>query len=234
MKVYIRNDLNMRKGKVAAQTGHAVTGVLLGAMDKTENEFILSGENLRIYKEWKSKGYPVDVQLVNSEDYLLKHNKENNVLIKDQGRTEFSEPTNTCIGELEGVEIKERINLEYNQDKPAKQILIANRDLKLTKWQLAPKAGIASWLVLEEKMIKNENEWILKLEESAVRSWLLGAFAKITLKIEEINIENLVNDLSNNNIDFYEIKDEERLVILATSPQHFEDIDPYTSNLKLY
>ena len=234
MKVYIRTDLNMRKGKIASQASHAVTGVLLGAMEKTEKEFIFYGNNLSVYKVWEKNSFPIEIELVSSEEELLSKKSENSVLIKDAGRTEFGKPTYTCLGEMSDIEIKERINLEYTQDKPAKQILIANRDLNLTKWELAPKAALASWLALEDLMLKEEGKWTLSLKDSALKSWLLGAFAKITLKIEESNIEELETELFNNNIDFYSVKNEKRPVVLATSPQHFESIDPFTSNLKLY
>mgnify|MGYP000005810402 CR=1 FL=1 len=234
MKIYIRNDLNMRKGKIAAQSAHALTGVLLGAMKKSESEFILEGDNLSLYKEWKEKGYPIEVCIVNSEEELLEKESNCTVLIKDQGRTEFGKPTYTTCGEFEGVEIKKLIDLETIQLKPAKQTLIANRDLKLTKWDLAPHAALASWLVLEDSMEKEENKWILKLNNEALSSWLLGAFAKITLKIEEENIELILNNLKEHSIDHYKIEKEKGLIVLATSPQFSENIDPVTSHLKLY
>jgi peptidyl-tRNA hydrolase len=234
MKIYIRSDLNMRKGKIAAQASHALTGMLLGSMKKNANEFILTGDNLDIYKNWEKNNYPISIELLNTEESLLNVKNDNNVLIKDQGRTEFNVPTHTCLCELEGIKLEKLIDLEQNQNNPAKQILIANRDLKLTKWELAPIAALSSWLVIEELMIKNENEWILKLNDSALSSWLLGSFAKITLKIEESNIEDMIEKLENNKINYHKIEIEKRPIVLAISPQHFDNIDPLTSNLKLY
>jgi peptidyl-tRNA hydrolase len=234
MKIYIRSDLNMRKGKIAAQASHALTGMLLGAMKKNANEFILTGDNLDIYKNWEKNNYPISMELLNTEESLLNVKNDNNVLIKDQGRTEFNVPTHTCLGELKGIKLEKLINLEQNENHPAKQILIANRDLKLTKWDLAPIAALSSWLVIEKLMIKNENEWILKLNDSALSSWLLGSFAKITLKIEESNIEDMLEKLESNKINYHKIEIEERPIVLAISPQHFNNIDHLTSHLKLY
>ncbi len=234
MKIYIRNDLNMRKGKMAAQSAHALTGVLLGAMKKSGTEFVLEGDNLSLYKEWKEKNYPIEISIVNSEEELLSKESNFTVMIKDQGRTEFGKPTYTTCGEFEGIEIKKLIDLETTQLKPAKQTLIANRDLKLTKWELAPRAALASWLVLEELMEKEEDKWVLKLNNEALTSWLLGAFAKITLKIEEENVPLILNNLKEHNINHYKVENEKGLVVLATSPQFSESIDPVTSHLKLY
>lgn len=88
----IRNDLNMRKGKMVAQGAHAS----LGAANKT---------NLIALDEWK-KGYNgIKICVyVNSEDELLQlHSKAVELgivsyLVKDIGLTEFKEPTFTAVG----------------------------------------------------------------------------------------------------------------------------------------
>ena len=116
MKIYIRNDLNMRKGKMAAQSAHALTGVLLGAMKKSGTEFVLEGDNLSLYKEWKEKNYPIEISIVNSEEELLSKESNFTVMIKDQGRMlvrkSGTEPKIRIMGESSNIPLlKKCINI---------------------------------------------------------------------------------------------------------------------------
>ncbi len=109
--IVMRKDLGMRKGKMVAQGAHASLGALLNAYKSGSKE----------YRIFIPKGDPAQVWLdgpfvkicvgVNSLDELL--NKLHIVetinerrgkdyipyaLITDAGRTEFKEPTITCLG----------------------------------------------------------------------------------------------------------------------------------------
>jgi peptidyl-tRNA hydrolase len=234
MKIYVRSDLNMRKGKIASQISHAVVGLWLNAMEQSEECFKLTGKNYNLHKLWLDNGAQVEIIQVSSEEELLNKKTKESVLIKDQGRTEFNEPTHTCLSNFDNIEIKSRLSCETISNKPAKQTLIANRDLKLNKWILPEYASRAAWKVLLNKMEDTGSELVLMLNEEGLKNWLLGAFAKITLKIDSINIKEMKNDLKRNNIDFYEEKKGEETVVLVTSPRFIEELDKCTSHLKLY
>ena len=234
MNIYVRSDLNMRKGKISSQVSHAVVALWLNAMEQSETKFILKGNNYKLHKEWIKNGATIKINPVSSELLLLSENKLNSILIKDQGRTEFKEPTHTCLSNFEGVVVHKRLSCESISSKPAKQTIIANKDLKLNKWVLAEYASRASWFVLLNLMEDNGSELVLKIEKESLRNWLLGAFAKITLKIEEANLDKIVCDLKNNDINVYEEKNGEETIVLATSPEFIEVLDQCTSNLKLY
>ena len=106
----MRKDLNMRKGKIAAQAGHAVLSVIFKKLNMLD-QFFWSVERDRIVFEgdevlddWFANSYTKICLYVNSEQELLDLKKKADSLgfvtslIKDNGTTEFNEvPTYTCI-----------------------------------------------------------------------------------------------------------------------------------------
>ena len=106
----MRKDLNMRKGKIAAQAGHAVLSVILKKLNMLD-QFFWSVEQDRIVFEgdevlddWFTNSYTKICLYVNSEQELLDLKKKADrlgfvtSLIKDNGTTEFNGvPTYTCI-----------------------------------------------------------------------------------------------------------------------------------------
>lgn len=108
--IVMRKDLNMRKGKIAAQAGHAVLSVILKKMN-TLNQFFWSVEEDKIVFEgdevlddWFANSYTKICLYVNSEQELLNLKSEADKLgfitslIKDNGTTEFNGvPTYTCL-----------------------------------------------------------------------------------------------------------------------------------------
>ncbi len=116
----VRKDLNMRKGKIAAQCAHASMKVLLDAMTKNRVQHFDAaqpGGPIESYTDWTLKvnsGTPLDLWLngsfakicvsVNSEaelDAVYAKAKEAGIqcaMIVDSGRTEFhGEPTKTVV-----------------------------------------------------------------------------------------------------------------------------------------
>ena len=108
--IVMRKDLNMRKGKIAAQAGHAVLSVILKKMN-TLNQFVWSVEEDKVVFEgdevlddWFANSYTKICLYVNSEQELLNLKSEADKLgfitslIKDNGTTEFNGvPTYTCL-----------------------------------------------------------------------------------------------------------------------------------------
>lgn len=108
--IVMRKDLNMRKGKIAAQAGHAVLGAIFTRLYQLE-EFTWNIENENIVfkgdpilEEWFNESYTKICLYVNSEEELLElKNKADKLgivakLVKDNGTTEFNGvPTYTCL-----------------------------------------------------------------------------------------------------------------------------------------
>jgi PTH2 family peptidyl-tRNA hydrolase len=93
--IVVRTDLNMRKGKIAAQVAHACTNIIYFAEEK---------EYLRKIEKWMENDYPKIVVGCQSETdlYHLKYDcMKNNImnwLVHDVGYTEFNNNvTPTCI-----------------------------------------------------------------------------------------------------------------------------------------
>lgn len=96
MVIVMRKDLNMRKGKMCAQAGHAALGVWGTAFTQ---------RGIDHYKKWFENDLCTKICLsVNSEEELLNlYNKalEEGIivyLVEDAGITEFNgNPTFTCL-----------------------------------------------------------------------------------------------------------------------------------------
>ena len=118
--VVMRHDLKMRKGKIAAQAGHACVEATLMALAKEKRlkqVRVDAGGRIRLARpafgagasssaltDWFDSGIAKVCVYVNSEEELLEiaHQGDEHgylyALIRDAGLTEFSgEPTITCL-----------------------------------------------------------------------------------------------------------------------------------------
>ena len=108
--IVVRKDLNMRKGKIAAQVAHASMKVILDKMFKfnvslmRRHEWVLYLPYDSPLEKWLGGLFTKVVVYVESEDELLKLRDEAkeagiiHALITDAGKTEFhGEPTLTCM-----------------------------------------------------------------------------------------------------------------------------------------
>lgn len=115
MMIVMRRDLKMRKGKIAAQAGHACVDVILMALKKegrldditaTEDgaELLAADKEATPLSEWFEYGCAKICVYVDSEEALMEiaeKAKEKGVLVSiitDAGMTEFhGVPTKTCL-----------------------------------------------------------------------------------------------------------------------------------------
>jgi PTH2 family peptidyl-tRNA hydrolase len=115
MMIVMRRDLKMRKGKIAAQAGHACIEAILMALNKEKriNDFeIIGGETVlkntgrenTPLSDWFEYGCAKVCVYVDSEEALLdiaKKAEEKGIIaavITDAGMTEFhGVPTKTCL-----------------------------------------------------------------------------------------------------------------------------------------
>ena len=110
--IVMRKDLNMRKGKIAAQAGHACVTSIFKAINNTEDFSWWIDDNGNVKSsdknylaEWLNSSYRKICVYVNSEEELLDiakradEKKLTYALIQDSGFTEFhGVATYTCIG----------------------------------------------------------------------------------------------------------------------------------------
>jgi peptidyl-tRNA hydrolase, PTH2 family len=91
--IILRKDLNMRKGKMCAQAGHAALDAALTSMH----------ENTAVFNAWLTTGMTKIVVGVDSLDELIQLQTKalskglTVALIIDAARTEFKEPTITAL-----------------------------------------------------------------------------------------------------------------------------------------
>ena len=113
--IVVRRDLHMRKGKIAAQAGHACVEAVLMALAHEErlNDVQVSGDYVTLRESdkagsalsgWFQKGVAKICVYVDSEEALLEIDRKAkeagiiSALICDAGMTEFhGEPTYTCL-----------------------------------------------------------------------------------------------------------------------------------------
>lgn len=115
--IVMRRDLNMRKGKVAAQAGHACVEAVLMALirEKRLDQLRISEDGTWVYlddagsdatplADWFDAGVAKVCVYVDGEDALLDLYRKGReagfavALVRDAGLTEFGgEPTYTCL-----------------------------------------------------------------------------------------------------------------------------------------
>lgn len=115
MMIVMRRDLKMRKGKIAAQAGHASVDAILAALYREERmgDFIMTSEGMALkatdkpatpLSDWFISGSAKICVYVDSEEELMaiaKKAEERGIIasvITDAGMTEFhGVPTKTCL-----------------------------------------------------------------------------------------------------------------------------------------
>ena len=115
MMIVMRRDLKMRKGKIAAQAGHACIAAVLMALNKEErmDDFKMTADGLALkntdkpaspLSDWFMYGCAKVCVYVDSEEALLdvaKKAEERGIIasvVTDAGMTEFHGiPTKTCL-----------------------------------------------------------------------------------------------------------------------------------------
>ena len=115
MMIVMRRDLKMRKGKIAAQAGHACIDAVLQALQKEDRmkDLVMSADGMTLNNndkpvsplvEWFNSGCTKVCVYVDSEEALLSMSKkaaEKGIIaavITDWGLTEFhGEHTKTCL-----------------------------------------------------------------------------------------------------------------------------------------
>lgn len=105
MVIVMRKDLNMRKGKMMAQAAHAACTFLIEKLNRLSGPTRICTNHpwTAVEKAWLEGGQTKISVSVNSEEELLQiyeKCKDAGVtvhLITDAGRTEFKNPTMTCL-----------------------------------------------------------------------------------------------------------------------------------------
>lgn len=96
MVIIVRNDIQMGKGKMAAQVAHASVGVIMDIIESKNRDW------REWMEKWLSEGQPKIVTKVNSIQELYERIERAktlglpSIVIRDAGRTQLEPGTVTC------------------------------------------------------------------------------------------------------------------------------------------
>lgn len=239
LNIFIRQDLKMRKGKMAAQSAHAIMKLLFDVMNKTAERMTLpSKQKLELDQFMLNPKVKIimvadEVALNQALDKSLPH-----AIITDSGRTEFhGVPTITCAaqGIFSTCDFSEiHVPHIYGKDIKAKQVFVFNKDVPLSK-ELACELSVMTCLeFLHKKMENDGNEQYFDLtEDSAFVAWIVNAFGKIGLSAKTMDeLNQVAHNLNDNSISFVK-KNIGENVCLCIEPCYPDYIDPITGQLSL-
>lgn len=242
LTIFVRNDLKMRKGKMAAQSAHAAMKLFFESMQKTADKMIMhptQNQEMLMFLDNPT----IEIRMVKDEaelNEILDKSLPYSIIV-DNGRTEFhGVPTTTCAaqGIFEKCDMTEmNVPQTYGTEIKAKQIFVFSKDKPLSKEMACQQAVLSCLKVLYKQMRdfdgKDGAKYFDLNEKSALIDWIMSAFAKIALSTKTLE-------------EFMEVEDNikksgfeyEHLVIdenhcLCISPQYPAEIDTITGSLSL-
>lgn len=239
LNIYIRKDLNMRKGKMAAQSAHAAMKLLLESMDSKSGKMVLSEEKQKDLILFLNN--PIVNIIYAESEKELKEKVENEKafsIIVDNGRTEFhGVPTTTCAASgifNENNEQELYVPHTYGEEIKAKQIIIYSKESPLSKENAVKLAVISCLKIIYKKMVTNNNSKYIDLnEDNEMSAWINGAFGKIAVSVKtDKELDILCMTLEENNIVVIEEKFEQNKCLIV-EPKYPQEIDIFTKHLSL-
>lgn len=239
LNLYVRQDLKMRKGKMAAQCAHAAMKLLFDVMIKTKDKMILSTNEHSQLKVFLTQPV-VHIHMVKDDialDAVLDKSKPYATII-DSGRTEFhGVPTLTCAaqGIFNSCPVSEiHVPHAYGKDIKAKQIFVFNKDFPLSKESACQLSVLTCLELMYEKMLSVDDAKYFDLTQpSAFTDWIMNAFAKIALSTKTIEqLVDIKDTLTKENISFIQKKIGDN-TCLCIEPCYPESIDLVTGELTL-
>lgn len=189
--LYMRDDLNMRKGKMAAQASHAVMRRVLDLCELKPHELSITPEHYAVLRQFANKP-EVDVVLVPGEASLREHLASDlATMIVDHGHTEFHgihTPTCGALG-LHSIPVEQLQRTVPPDDRQilARQWLVFLQPEggksafdKVFVIRQAMQATVAHLYRLFKRM--DEDRYAIDFATyPAMKDWLFGAFGKIGL-----------------------------------------------------
>jgi PTH2 family peptidyl-tRNA hydrolase len=240
LKIFVRNDLKMRKGKMAAQSGHAAMKLFFEAMVQTHGRMTLMSKQHAEFLEFFHNPVVEIVMVKDEEDLhtILAPLAPVSVIV-DNGRTEFhGVPTTTCAAH--GIFTPCDLTLmnvpqTYGTEIKSKQIFVFNKDKPLSKEKACQQAVISCLKLLYNQMLDDGygNKYFDLFQKNALTDWIMNAFAKIALSTKTMaELDEVERQLKSAGFVVERIVDDGN-DCLCVSPQYPDDIDPITRHLSL-
>lgn len=239
LNIYVRQDLKMRKGKMAAQSAHAAMKLLFDVMDKTATRMILQAKPTAELKAFLTNPN-IKINMVQDDSALhaILNKDFPFATIIDSGRTEFhGVPTLTCAaqGIFTKCEVSEiNVPAMYGKDIKAKQVFVFNKDFPLSKEAACELSVLTCLQLLFNKMKSDDDTMYFDLqEEGAFVDWILNAFAKIALSTKTLaDLDNVTQSLDTSSIKYIKTNIGNNSCV-CIEPCYPENIDVITGSLSL-
>lgn len=240
LTIFVRKDLNMRKGKMAAQSAHAAMKLFLEVMSFSNNKLVLGEKENAAFSAFLASP-TVEIKMIKDEaefDNAADSSKPYAVIV-DNGRTEFhGVPTKTCAAQgifSEAVQHELYVPQTYGEGIKAKELFVFSKEIPLPKEVACELAVVSCLKMLYEQMTVNEQglRQIDLNQESPLSSWISGAFGKIAVSTKlNSELDSLQESLEEQGFKTlsYEVKGNKCFVI---APQYPHVIDEYTRHLSL-
>lgn len=243
LKIAMRSDLNMRMGKMAAQSGHAAMKVLASHMRPSKDGLRLSASKMNTLTAFLANP-DVDFSFVENETEVQTFMglAGDSQKVIDNGATEFNGvKTVTCAAS--GIFTEKWEDTPYNcaedgTERRARQYFIFSRSKKLQKGDVCALAAIGC-LSQMSKMLELDSQsdykqyLISSRTNIAFDSWIKSGYAKIALSTpsdEALLALQAQFDALGSTTSLVELNG---VKMLAVGPEFHDNISHLTSDLKL-
>lgn len=190
LKIYAREDLGMRKGKMAAQASHAATAQLLNAMENQGDVRLLPAKAFQVL-EAIIDDHSVSIHPVANEQTLrdiLASSVEPYTIITDRGLTEFGGvPTVTTAAQGVFTPSDRKAQPGSGADLIARQWYVFSKRNPLPKYHAARMAAIGGLAMMHSLItppVSPQSSAVLSLHDAALHGWLIAGFGKIGMGIK--------------------------------------------------
>lgn len=200
LNLYFRQDLGMRKGKLAAQIAHAACAQLLNAMDDRGDERLLPYAAYMTLQRLL-RDQTVHVHPVENEAALRNalSDPANASIIIDRGLTEFGGvPTLTTAAQGAFSASPRKAVPMSGDDLIARQWFVFSKERPLPKEHAARMAAIGCLQMMNRLIIQPDDvgsHAALALQDRALRGWLTAGFGKIGMGIKTDAALNALRDV---------------------------------------
>lgn len=244
LTILIRKDLNMRKGKMAAQSAHAAMKLLLESLIKQDHVLFMNESIQNQLNQFLSRQdikNSIKIEYVNSEEELEQVTKDMtpSSIIVDHGRTEFhGQKTPTCAA----FGLFDHIDLNYELLPPAentddreifsKQVFVFSKEKALSKENTCKMAVFTCLSIIFDHFKQHHFEVDLSIVNNFT-NWINGAFAKISVSTKtDQQFDELKTQLEDQGFQLSTCVIDENQC-LAIEPLTNQEIDPFTRSLSL-
>lgn len=241
----IKEDINMPRGKILAQVGHAISLMVLNLMAGNYEHRRLSPSNTKHMEGWFRNRCPVEIRMVSSASFdqaVTNYADQGVTVVEDHGRTVFNGVKTETVAVVpfgfilpfEHQCVDRGQIVAKDKERAAdelRQVLLVNTRSKQCLNDLIGYTVLATVQTIYWHMEHVDGEHHFDLTRSRMGEWLDGAFAKIALSTKAI--EQQKSDLLAANIGFEALEREGECVLICTQPVEKSLLEPITSGLRV-